>query len=87
MNYFQTFSKITQESGVRGMFKGFLPTALREMPSWAVYFWSYDLYKRKMGVNKESGISRNEYIIQVMCGGMAGVSCWLVCYPFDIIKV
>jgi hypothetical protein len=71
------------------MFKGLIPTVCREMSAWAIYFWSYELYKKTLGVSSKeySTTSRYEYCLTVFCGGMAGVSCWLVCYPFDVIKV
>lgn len=66
------------EHGYRGMFKGLVPTLARDMPSWAIFIWSYSALKESFGVNNVQG--------QFLCGGAAGIACWAVVYPIDVIK-
>lgn len=63
--------------GVRGVFKGMYATILRDMPSYGVYFVGYEFFKGEWG---ESPFAL------LMAGGSAGVFCWILSYPFDVVK-
>ena len=55
------------------LFKGFSSCLLREIPAYATYFSSYYFLK-------DNGFS------VLNSGGLAGILCWLVTYPLDVIK-
>lgn len=54
------------------LYKGFGATFLRETTANSIYFGSYHDLKNKIGI--------------FQAGGVAGVSCWLLTYPIDVIK-
>jgi len=56
------------------LFRGFLPTLCREVPASALYFGLY----RWLEDRRESNV--------LLHGGVAGVVCWFVSYPFDTVK-
>ncbi len=83
------------ESGFfSGLYRGFYVTALRDTPSYALYFCVYkqmkSIWSWLLGVdsNNESIISSSnrETAAMLMAGGLAGMSCWAVIYPIDVIK-
>jgi hypothetical protein len=65
---------------------------MRDIPGWAIYFYSYELYKvifrhdALKVFHNNNHPQRREFIIDLIAGGMAGVSSWAIGYPFDIIK-
>ena len=60
------------------MFRGFLPTLLREVPAFSVYFASYELMTR--------GEEQVPTWRLLLAGGMAGTASWVLTYPVDVIK-
>ncbi|XP_068648780.1 mitochondrial arginine transporter BAC2 [Aristolochia californica] len=76
---------ILRREGIRGMFRGFGVTMLRDMPGHGTYFWTYE-YTRELlhpGCRKSGQESVSTMLI---AGGWAGVASWLCCYPLDVIK-
>lgn len=72
------------EGGVRGLFKGMVPTMAREVPGNAIIFGVYEATKQFLaGGADTSGLSRGSLIIS---GGLAGASAWPVIYPTDVVK-
>lgn len=52
-------------------------TILRDMPSYGVYFVGYEFLKELLGESPTALLA---------AGGGAGVFCWILSYPFDVIK-
>ena len=75
-------AKILKYEGLRGFFRGFYCTLLREVPSFAVYFSSYYALCEKLGANKGT-LSIPKLFLS---GGISGILAWIVSYPFDVIK-
>ena len=76
----KTAITIYKQHGIKGLYKGFGPTWLRESML-GVYFGSYDAFM--------SFFKARNYPVQATCllsGGFAGVATWAVMYPFDYIK-
>ncbi|KAJ4958590.1 hypothetical protein NE237_025701 [Protea cynaroides] len=72
------------EAGVRGLFKGLVPTMAREVPGNAVMFGVYEALKQHFaGGQDTSGLGRGSLIV---AGGLAGASIWFVVYPTDVVK-
>ncbi|XP_062121384.1 mitochondrial basic amino acids transporter [Drosophila sulfurigaster albostrigata] len=69
---------IYRTEGIRGCFKGFTATILRDIPGFSSYFVSYEFL---MQCNQTPGV-----FYTLMAGGFAGVASWLACYPVDVIK-
>ncbi|KAK6947429.1 Mitochondrial substrate/solute carrier [Dillenia turbinata] len=75
---------LKMEGGVRGLFKGLVPTMAREIPGNAVVFGVYELAKQAMaGGQDTSSLGRGSLVV---AGGLAGASFWAVVYPTDVVK-
>ena len=70
------------EEGIRGLYKGFVVSVLRDVPSYAVYFGAYEYFKFLISGNH----SENSFGVKILAGGLAGVASWGCIYPIDIIK-
>ena len=87
---------IVQEHGIKALNRGMGATLCREVPSFGIYFVSYDIVKvyierMLQQMNKNNAASNNNdhahaYIASALAGGISGVLAWLVTYPFDVIK-
>ncbi|GAB2232001.1 hypothetical protein Droror1_Dr00011021 [Drosera rotundifolia] len=75
---------VLAEAGVKGLFKGLVPTFAREVPGNAVMFGVYEGLKKFLAGDKEpSELGRGSLIV---AGGLAGASFWLGVYPADVVK-
>lgn len=75
---------IRSEGGVRGLFKGLVPTMAREIPGNAAMFGVYQALKQYFaGAQDTSGLGRGSLIV---AGGLAGAAFWLLVYPTDVVK-
>ncbi|KAL9264405.1 UDP-rhamnose/UDP-galactose transporter 5-like protein [Drosera capensis] len=75
---------VLAEAGVKGLFKGLVPTLAREVPGNAVMFGVYEGLKKFLSGDKEpSELGRGSLIV---AGGLAGASFWLGVYPADVVK-
>jgi len=78
--------RIYNTSGVSGIMKGLIPTALREGQGMGMYFLTFEyLVKRNTIQNK---IQRKDIPGWKLClyGATAGYAMWMTVYPFDIVK-
>ncbi|KAG0459011.1 hypothetical protein HPP92_022139 [Vanilla planifolia] len=72
------------EGGLRGLYKGMLPTLAREVPGNGVAFGVYEASKNFLaGPRGTSELSNGSLIV---AGGLAGAGFWLAVYPTDVIK-
>lgn len=78
--------KIVRSSGMRGLFKGMVPTILREVPAYTAQFTVYEFVKAFLlqRANPEVGLST---AAQLTAGGCAGIAAWIFSYPQDVVKV
>ncbi|XVF13617.1 hypothetical protein REPUB_Repub08aG0223000 [Reevesia pubescens] len=75
---------LRSEGGVRGLFKGLVPTLAREVPGNAAMFGVYEAVKQYMaGGPDTSKLGRGSLIV---AGGVAGASFWFSVYPTDVVK-
>eukprot|EP00823_Brevimastigomonas_motovehiculus_P002121 TRINITY_DN1350_c0_g3_i1.p1 TRINITY_DN1350_c0_g3~~TRINITY_DN1350_c0_g3_i1.p1 ORF type:complete len:386 (+),score=75.93 TRINITY_DN1350_c0_g3_i1:137-1294(+) len=81
------FIKLFRQHGLRGLYKGWCITVLREMPSNAFYFLTYEGLLRAAGYGTNSSKSSQAPFLLVMAaGGCAGIANWTSIYPIDYIK-
>ena len=52
LRYRTVMRNIINNEGVKGLFRGFWITFWRDLPSWAAYFWSYELLKSFGGLTE-----------------------------------
>ncbi|KAG1735924.1 mitochondrial carrier domain-containing protein [Suillus paluster] len=79
-------STIYREHGLKGFFRGFTATALREV-GYGAYFLGYEATSRYLappspGLNAESP----PLWVLLVSGGVAGVIGWLPTFPMDVVK-
>jgi solute carrier family 25 carnitine/acylcarnitine transporter 20/29 len=75
--------KIYCSEGIRGVYRGFLLTCLRETPSFGLYFASYETFCRAF-TPADCDIVPTPVLL--LSGGLAGMSAWMSTYPIDVIK-
>ncbi len=76
----QTAVNIYKSHGIKGLYKGFNPTWLRESML-GVYFGTYDALQ-----NFFKSYKLNPQASSLLSGGFAGVVVWAAMYPADYIK-
>lgn len=74
---FDCLRKIFKNEGMKGVFKGFWVTSVRETFGYGIYFASYEWMKKRWG---DSSLSL------IHAGGLAGIFSWILVYPSDTIK-
>lgn len=75
---------IYRTSGILGFYKGLVPNAFRDIPSYGLYTLSYEALRQTMiqkGWTDSKGV-----IAELIAGGCAGTLTWFSIMPFDVIK-
>lgn len=75
---------LRNEGGIFGLFKGLIPTLLREVPGNAAMFGAYQATKQMLAGGKDtSQLGKGS---QILAGGGAGATFWISVHPTDVIK-
>ncbi|KAI8085800.1 mitochondrial carrier domain-containing protein [Gilbertella persicaria] len=78
-----TLTRIWQEEGIRGLYRGLGPTILGYLPTWAIYFTAYDYCKNhwsgKLGHDKE-------WLLHISSAMSAGAASTMLTNPLWVIK-
>ncbi|XP_067274416.1 solute carrier family 25 member 47-A isoform X2 [Pseudorasbora parva] len=74
---------IAKDEGILGLYRGALPLALRDGPSFATYFLTYNTLSSKL---TPAGQREPEWAAVLFSGGVAGIAGWSVGTPMDVIK-
>ncbi|CAM0956085.1 unnamed protein product [Alopecurus aequalis] len=75
---------VMKDAGLKGLFKGLVPTMGREIPGNAIMFGVYEALKQYMaGGPDTSKLGQGSLIL---AGGLAGGALWLTVYPTDVVK-
>jgi solute carrier family 25 carnitine/acylcarnitine transporter 20/29 len=76
---------IWKNEGIRGIYRGFGISVLRDAPAHAFYFGTYEYLREKLHPgcreNCEESVST-----MFIAGGLVGISSWIFNYPTDVIK-
>ena len=78
--------KIYKNEGIRGLCRGIAPTIGRETPSFGAYFLTFDFCCRQSANFYNIDISEVGPFTLLIGGGLAGQACWLISFPFDVVK-
>ncbi|XP_017266914.1 solute carrier family 25 member 45 isoform X2 [Kryptolebias marmoratus] len=73
---------ILREDGLRGLFRGAMAVALRDIPCYGFYFLPYEVIRRAL---TETGAQPGTFAI-LMAGGVAGMASWAIATPMDVVK-
>lgn len=79
--------RVYQTGGIQSIFRGTGLTLMRDIPGSIAWFGMYEA--SKIGFMKLQGVSHvNElHSLSVLtAGGLAGMACWTVSIPFDVLK-
>ena len=74
--------EIYRKQGLRGFSKGLGLTLVREIPSFGAYFWAYNTF-HSYAIAQFPDFP---ILVTMFAGGSAGVACWCVSYPSDVLK-
>jgi solute carrier family 25 carnitine/acylcarnitine transporter 20/29 len=64
---------------LKSLYRGFIPTVLRETPGFGIYFSTYNYLNNNY--NDDKNLGKN-----FIFGSLSGLSAWLFIYPMDLIK-
>ena len=72
---------IYETAGITGLYRGLAATALRQGPSFSIYFTTYNTLKSQAAHNQKDSLW-----LSIVSGGVAGSLSWAMVYPVDLIK-
>eukprot|EP00048_Salpingoeca_helianthica_P023537 m.25033 g.25033 ORF g.25033 m.25033 type:complete len:296 (-) comp8816_c0_seq2:337-1224(-) len=78
--------RVVAESGIKGLFRGFVPFVAREVPFYFIFFSSYEFF---CGIlEKRSSRTRDQLPAAevFVAGGLAGCVSWTAVVPADTVK-
>ena len=80
------FRQTYAQGGLRSMYRGTALTLWRDIPGNVAWFGTYEFCKSLF--TKWAGVRRQEKstVAILSAGGFAGMACWAVCMPFDVLK-
>lgn len=91
-----TTNHIFRTEGIVGFYKGLGATALRDIPSIGIYFYTYKQSRYWLGKLEEKQLVKGSgppvlhhepsAMATMIAGGLAGTMSWLLVYPVDVIK-
>lgn len=83
--------QLIKEGGIASVYKGTVATLARDIPGTVAYFGMYEYSKREImklqGIDSSSQKNGELSLPAIVtAGGLAGMACWTVGIPFDVIK-
>ncbi|KAJ1979052.1 hypothetical protein H4R35_001667 [Dimargaris xerosporica] len=81
---FGTLRRIAIEEGVRGLYRGLGPTVMGYLPTWAIYFATYDSLKNSLALH--TGRSVNHPLVHILSAMGAGATSSISTNPLWVIK-
>ncbi|WFD42308.1 hypothetical protein MPSI1_000950 [Malassezia psittaci] len=84
---FNCMQQISAKGGMSGVFRGFVPTFLREGHGMGIYFLTYDyLVQQVMKRQHLEHRSQLSPTVPLLAGASAGIVLWMAVYPIDVVK-
>ncbi|XP_015791224.1 solute carrier family 25 member 40 [Tetranychus urticae] len=84
LSYFdigRAVKSLIQQEGILALYRGLVPTILRDVPFSAIYWAGYEGLKRRLNCTIEP-----TFIQSFICGGIAGSLAAIITLPFDVVK-
>ena len=78
--------RLLLSDGVRGLFRGLGITAIRDVPSFGVYFAVFEAAREAAEPGCRAAGAKNAPLVTWAAGGLAGAVSWIAVYPFDVLK-
>lgn len=75
--------EILARTGVSGMYRGVLITALRDSPTTGVYFVAFEWLERRLPKSSSAFAGESATFF---AGGLSGMAAWALAYPADTVK-
>jgi len=85
-HFFAAMRDITKAAGLRGLYTGYVPTVLEDVPDMAVKFMAYELLRATHMTLSGRGPEESDAIADLVIGGGAGAIAAAVTTPFDVVK-
>ncbi|XP_052751633.1 mitochondrial ornithine transporter 1 isoform X2 [Galleria mellonella] len=81
----QLTQQIFRQYGIQGLFRGLVPTIMREMPG---YFFFFGGYEGTRSLLTKPGQSKDDigFVKTMISGAVGGLVLWTVIFPSDVIK-
>lgn len=79
---FDAARKIIGQHGIRGLYQGVGATAIRDIPAFGLYFWSFEAASRYLSRDGQPP----SLAAAAIAGGVGGFGFWGLVYPTEIIK-
>jgi len=83
MSYLQigrAVKSLVEQEGFFALYRGLIPTILRDVPFSAIYWSNYEFFRMKLS-NQESN-----FYVNFACGAIAGSVAAVITLPFDVVK-
>ena len=78
---------VYKEGGIQSVYRGTTATLMRDIPGSVAWFGVYEWAKRAfMKAQGIEDMSRLSPLAVLTAGGLAGMACWSVSIPFDVLK-
>ncbi|ORX60317.1 mitochondrial carrier [Hesseltinella vesiculosa] len=81
-----TLSRIWKEEGIRGLYRGLGPTIFGYLPTWAIYFTTYDYCKAEWANYLRERSAGHEWMIHILSAMTAGAASTTLTNPLWVIK-
>lgn len=78
-----TLTRIGCEEGIRGLYRGLGPTVLGYLPTWAIYFTTYDYCKGRWAIEIDK---EKEWLLHIVSAMSAGALATSLTNPLWVIK-
>ncbi|XP_026491474.1 mitochondrial ornithine transporter 1 isoform X1 [Vanessa tameamea] len=81
----QLTQQIFKQYGIQGLFRGLVPTIMREMPGYFFFFGGYEGTRELLS---KPGQSKDEigFVKTMIAGAVGGLLLWTIIFPSDVIK-
>lgn len=82
----QTVKAIYRHNGIMGFYSGYRYQLVRDAAGAGVYYAFYEAFKWTCNAVINGDPAESSPVSILLAGGMSGVTCWAVIFPFDTIK-